>query len=400
MNTQGLLSFIENTPNAYICAENIAKALKEKGFKQSFGEIESDRFYIIKGGSLIAGDISACNGFLITATHSDSPALKLKPEYDLKEKYSVSPYGGLIYSSWFDRPLGLSGRIIVKKGEEYYSKNINLKEPLAVLPSLAIHLNRDINEGHKYNSQTELCPLKIKDFSSKELLCEGEELLEQELYFYPLDKPLLAEDTLLSPRIDDLACVYPALEAFLNTANKENGRILAVFNSEEIGSNTLEGADSSFLKDVLKAACKYKGVDFPKAKASSFLVSADNAHGYHPNYPEKYEAGHKCILGNGIAVKHNINYTTTALSAAVFRDIAKVPLQNFAMRNDMRCGSTLGNISLTHFAVNSVDIGVPMLGMHSANETCNIKDIEYMEKALTNFYKAQITALQEKLIIK
>ena len=235
-----LLNFIENTPNAYICTQNIAKVLEENGYKRAYNKIESEKFYKISGdGSVIAADITGINGFNIVAAHSDSPALKLRPNYDGGEKYLVAPYGGLIYSSWFDRPLGLAGRITVKKGNSYYTKLINMKEPIAVIPSLAIHLNRDVNDGHKFNPQTELMPLKIKDIDFG--LEEGETLLSHDLYFYDHTKPLLAEQYIISPRIDDLACVYPALRAFVNSQNNVNARVLAIFNSEEIGSITMEG---------------------------------------------------------------------------------------------------------------------------------------------------------------
>lgn len=391
-----LLNFIENTPNAYICTQNIAKILEENGYKRAYNKIESEKFYKISGdGSVIAADLSGINGFNIVAAHSDSPALKLRPNYDGGEKYLVAPYGGLIYSSWFDRPLGLSGRITVKKGNSYYTKLINMKEPIAVIPSLAIHLNRDVNDGHKFNPQTELMPLKIKDIDFG--LEEGEALLSHDLYFYDLTKPLLAEQYIISPRIDDLACVYPALRAFVNSQNNVNARVLAIFNSEEIGSNTMEGADSTFLTDTLSAACEYKGVRLAEMLSSSFMVSADNAHAHHINYPEKSEPDHKVIMGEGIAVKHHANYTTSGFTCALFKDIANVPTQDFAVKNDMRSGSTLGNISLSHLSVNSVDIGVPMLAMHSACETCKLADIEYMETALQNFYNAKIT--EEKGIV-
>ena len=399
MNTKSLLSFIESTPNAYLCAQNLARALEEKGYKRAYNKIESDKFYKISGdSSLIAMDLSGINGLSIVAAHSDSPALKLRPNYDGGEKFLVAPYGGLIFSSWFDRPLGLSGRITVKKENSYYNKFINISEPVAIIPSLAVHLNRDVNEGHKYNPQTELMPLKIKDIEFG--LEEGEELLAHDLYFYDLTKPLYAEDFLISPRLDDLSCVYPALKAFLNSENNVNAKVLAVFNSEETGSNTLEGADSTFLYDTVNAACEYKGVKLSEILSSSFMVSADNAHAFHPNYPEKTEPEHKVVMGRGIAVKHHANYSTSGFSCALFKDMAKVPVQDFAVKNDMRSGSTLGNISLTHLSVNSIDIGVPMLAMHSACETCKIIDIEYMEKALTSFYNAKITEEKGTVTVK
>ncbi len=401
MNT--FLNFLENTPNAYLCAENIAKALEEKGFKRVYNKVDCDKFYIIKGdSSVIAMDIRGIKGFSIIAAHSDSPAFKLRPDFEQGEKLSVSPYGGLIYSSWFDRPLGIAGRITVKKENSYYSKAVDLKETMCLIPSLAIHMNRDINDGHKYNPQTELSPILTKSVKTalENILEEGEQLLSHDLYLYDRTVPLIAGKLLLSPRIDDLGCVYPALQAFLNTENSNNARVLAIFNSEEIGSATAEGADSTFLTDTLKAACEYKGVKYEDTLSSSFVVSADNGHAHHPNYPEKDEPNHKAYMGKGIMIKHHLNYSTNALSCALFKDIAKVPLQEYSCRNDLRCGSTLGNISLSHLSVNSIDIGIPMLAMHSACETCNTDDIEYMEKAMSNFYSAEIYEEKGILTVK
>ena len=403
MNTASLLNFLKTTPNAYVCAENIAKALEAKGYTRAYNKVTADKFYIIKGdSSVIAVDMSGNDGFSVIAAHSDSPSFKLRPGFEQGEKLSVSPYGGMIYSSWFDRPLGVAGRITLKKGNSYYSKIIDLKETMCLIPSLAIHMNRDINDGHKYNPQTELTPILVKSLNAslEKMLEDGEELLSHDLYLYDRTEPQLAGDLVLSPRIDDLGCVYPALQAFLNTENKTNAKVLAVFNSEEIGSATMNGADSTFLTDTLKAACEYKGVKYEDMLSSSFVVSADNGHAAHPNYPEKDEPNHKATLGNGIMIKHHTNYSTGALSCALFKDICGVPVQEYSCRNDLRCGSTLGNISLSHFSVNSIDIGLPMLAMHSACETCNIKDIEYMEKAMANFYSAEISENEGILTVK
>lgn len=391
-----ITEFIKNTPNAYVCADNLAKTLDKAGYKRIYdGRITADKVYAVSGDStVIALDLSKGSGFNIIAAHSDSPALRLKPGFLSGGKPAVEPYGGMIYSTWFDRPLSLAGRIVCEKKGEYYSKAVNINEDIAVIPNIAIHQCRDINDDHKINPQTEMCPIFGVDLREKldAFIEDGERLLSCDLFLYDRTESKRAGDLLISPRLDDLACVYAARNAFLQSAS-DNMKVLAVFNSEEIGSNTLEGADGTFLSDILKAACVYKNIDYGKALLSSMLISADNGYAFHENYPEKTDPDNKCLMGNGIMIKHHINYTTNALSDALFSDIcrkANVPVQHFACRSDMRCGTTLGNINLRHVPVLSVDIGMPQLAMHSACETCSLADLNYLEKGMSAFYETGI----------
>ena len=391
-----ITEFIKTTPNAYLCAENLSKILDKEGYKKIYnGKIDADKVYAVSGdATIIALDLKGNTGFNIIAAHSDSPAFHLKPGFLSGGKPTFEPYGGMILSSWFDRPLSLSGRIVCEKNGEYYTKSVNIDEDIAVIPSLAIHQNREANDGHKVNPQTEMCPVFSCDLNEKlsSFLNDGERMLSCDLYLYDRTEPKTAGDLLISPRIDDLACVYGAYNAFL-TEPADNMKVLAVFNGEEIGSNTLEGADGTFLSDILKAACEYKGIDYNETLLSSMLISADNGHAFHENYPDKTDPDNKCFMGSGIMIKHHINYTTTALTDALFSDICKkadVPVQHFACRSDMKCGSTLGNINLRHIPVISVDVGLPQLAMHSACETCSLTDAGYLRKAFTAFYQTGI----------
>ncbi len=391
-----ITQFIKNTPVACVCADIVAAALEKEGYKRIYnGKIDSNKVYAVYGDStLIALQLDGERGFNIIAAHSDSPAFRLKPGFLSGGKKTVEPYGGMIYSSWFDRPLSLAGKIVCEKNGEYFTKAVNIDEDIAVIPSLAIHQSKDFDANRKINPQTEMCPMFGVDVKEKinSFIKNGERLVSCEMFLYDRTEPKTAGDLLISPRIDDLACVYSALGAF-KAADANNMKVLAVFNGEEIGSNTFEGADSTVLADILKAACDYKGMDYAKALSSSMLISADNGHAFHENYPEKTDPDNKCLMGSGIMIKHHTNYTTNALTDALFSEICKkadVPVQHFACRSDMRCGSTLGNINLRHVPVISVDVGVPQLAMHSACETCSLTDINYLEKAFTAFYQTGI----------
>jgi len=388
--------FIDITPNTYLCVKNIAEILDKKGYQRIYnGKITADKVYEIKAdASIVAMNLQGENGFNIIASHSDNPAFKLKPGFLSGEKPTFSPYGGMITHSWLDRPLSLSGRVITEENGTFTSNIININEDIAIIPSLAIHQMPDVNDGHKYNLQTELTPIFTVDITEKIKETVKGNIVGADLYLYVRNKSHKVGDLLVAPRIDDLACVHSSLEAFANAKGK-NINVLAVFNNEEIGSNTQEGADSTFLSDMLKSACVYKNADFNEYLSSSMLISADNGHAYHQNYPEKSDPQHKVALGKGIMQKHHINYSTQGLTQGIFTVLCKnnnIPLQNFACRSDMRCGSTLGNISLSHLSVNSIDVGVPQLAMHSAVETCSLKDTENLTKAFKAFYSLGIKA--------
>lgn len=347
------------------------------------------------------------------AAHSDSPCFKLKekPELTAEKRYvkwNVEKYGGMILSAWLDRPLSVAGRIVVKEQGEMTTKLVNVERNVAVIPNLAIHMNRDMNKGVEYNPQIDMQPcvggvgerrgfLKLL---ADEAGVEESDILGQDIFLYNRDRCKrvgIEQEWICGPRLDDLECVYGALEALLLSESLSGDYInmLAVFDNEEVGSGTKQGADSTFFKDVLariRAGLRIEEEHYRCMLADSFLISADNAHAVHPNHPEKADPENKPYLNEGIVIKYHGSqrYATDAYSAAVMKDIcqqAQVPYQVYANRSDIIGGSTLGNILMAQVSVNTVDIGLPQLAMHSACETAGAKDIEYLIRALQAFYQ-------------
>ncbi len=410
-----LFSFIKNSPTAFHAVDTAVKKLLDSGYKKlSEGEswtIEGGKYFVTRNqSSIIAFEVpnKDYNGFLITASHSDSPCFKVKENGEIKvlDNYTVlntEGYGGMIMSSWFDRPLSLAGRAIIKSESGIKSKLFNIDRDVLTIPNLAIHLQRDINNGYKYNAQTDMMPLfggenaSLKGFIAGDLGVEIEDIISLETFVYARDEGKTLgfdEDFIQSPRLDDLQCAYASLKAFLDSENNDKVKILCVFDNEEVGSTTKQGADSTFLYDVMKRinlCVKNDEESFFCDVANSFMVSADNAHAVHPNYVGKFDATNKNFLNKGPVIKYNANqkYTTDAVSSAVFKSIcenADVPYQVFHNRSDSPGGSTLGNISNSHVSLNTIDIGLPQFAMHSAVETAGAKDTAYMIKALTEFY--------------
>ncbi len=400
-----LLKFIWDSPSVYHVVDNIRKKLSQQDFQelkeQETWKLEDGKGYFVvrNDSSIIAFRLpeKEIKGFHMVAAHGDSPTFKLKenPELSVEDQYiklNTEKYGGMIHSSWLDRPLSVAGRIVVKNAEGKPEKKlVNVDKDLLVIPSLAIHMNRDVNKGYEYNPQVDLLPLmglgKKKDAKGmllKEVaLAAGvkkEDILGQDLFLYVRDMGRLvgaSQELILSPRLDDLQCVHAALEAFAEKKPKEYVNVLAVFDNEEVGSTTAQGADSTFLKDTIGRVSEALGWtegERCRRLAESFLISADNAHAVHPNHPEKADPSNRPYLGGGIVIKYHGSqkYTTDGVSAATMKlwcEKAKVPYQLFYNRSDMVGGSTLGNISNSQVSVTSVDIGLPQLAMHSAIET-------------------------------
>ena len=350
----------------------------------------------------------------MTASHSDSPAFKVKeaPEMLVEKHYvklNTEKYGGMILSTWLDRALSVAGRIVVRNGEELETKLVNIDEDLLVIPNVAIHMNRDMNKGIEYNPQTDMLPLMAECSENEacsdllELVAEAaqvkkEDILGHDLYLYPREEGRYIgknKEFILSPRLDDLQCAYSTMKAFVNSTPENYINVCAVFDNEEVGSGTKQGADSTFLEDVLVRCCEAMGMSEGKYRqlvAGSFLISADNAHAVHPNHPEKADPTNRPYLNGGIVIKYHGSqkYATDAVSAARMKlwcEKAGVPFQTYANRSDIAGGSTLGNISTAHVSVSSVDIGLPQLAMHSAVETAGAKDSDYCIRALQEFYK-------------
>ena len=418
-----MLDFIEKSPTCFQAVENLKADLEGQGFQElkEAGEwkIQAGGGYFVtrNDSSLIAfrlpADGSGVKGFHICASHSDSPCFKVKesPEMSVEGVYvklNTEKYGGMILSTWMDRCLSVAGRVAVPGREGVETRLVNIDQDLLVIPSVAIHLTRGTAENGELNPQTDMLPLfgSASQEEEKKLLMERvaeaagvkqEDILGQDLFLYVREKGrILGEggDFVLSPRLDDLQCVYASSRAFLESMPQEYVNICAVFDNEEVGSGTKQGADSTFLEDVLWRISKGLGqgrTGYLRLTAGSFLISADNAHAMHPNHPEKSDPTNRPRLNGGIVIKFHggQKYTTDAVSAARMRGICKaadVPCQSYANRSDIPGGSTLGNISTAHVSVSSVDIGLPQLAMHSAVETAGVKDTKYALDALKVFY--------------
>lgn len=411
-----LFRFIENSPTPFHVVHNCKEVLLENGFTELMENTEWEivpqgKYFVTRNdSSLIAFSIpeGEFKGFHMAAAHSDSPCFKVKtqPEMDVEKAYTklnVEPYGGVVYSSWMDRPLSVAGRIVTKEG----TKLVNLDYDSLIIPNLAIHMNREINKGFAYNPQIDLLPLAGGKLGEKGLFkhlvkecgINEEEILAHDLFLYVRQKPAyigLNKEFIYSPKLDDLQCAFSLISAMAEENPKEYVNICTIFDNEEVGSSTKQGADSTFLEDVLERIGEgfYLGKGAMRRKlAESFMISADNAHAMHPNHPEKCDPTNRPVLNGGIVIKYNANqkYTTDAVSAGKMKllcEEAKVPYQNFLNRSDEPGGATLGNISTAHVSVNSVDIGLPQLAMHCSVETAGSEDTVYLYKVLKHFYKA------------
>ncbi|MBP3426920.1 MAG: M18 family aminopeptidase [Clostridia bacterium] len=421
-SVQNFIRFISASPSAFHAVQSLCDMLDAKGFARldehkPFAVVPGGKYYVTRNrSSVIAFAIpeGGLSHFQIAASHSDSPTFKLKPfsEEVVCSKYlrlNVERYGGMIMSTWFDRPLSIAGRAVVREGGRLVTRLVDLGRDAVLIPNMPIHFNREVNDGYKYNAQVDLLPL-FGGADAKGALAaqvaeacgaQAQDIVGYDLFLYNRMPGSVwgAQNEFFScPRIDDLECAYASAEAFLAAVPQGHVNVLAVFDNEEVGSGTKQGADSSFLADVLSRACAALGMDESAQRAAfsaSFMVSADNAHAVHPNHPEKYDADNRTFMNGGVVIKHNANqkYTTDAVSCAIFSQIcsaAGVPVQQFSNRSDVLGGSTLGNIANAHLSMNTVDIGLAQLAMHSAYETAGCEDLDHMIRALTAFYNAQI----------
>ena len=419
-----LLDFLQKSPTAFHAVENIKEELNKQGFVellegQPWKMVPGGKYYVTRNNSSIIALKVGSNlenySFNVAASHSDCPTFKLKEnaELEVKGKYTqlnTEGYGGMICSTWFDKPLSIAGRLLIKDGNELKTQLINIDRDLVLIPNMAIHMNRAVNDGYAYNKQIDMLPLfggadcKPGDFMklvAKEAGVQVEDIYGSDLYLYNRTAPSIwgANDEFISSQhLDDLQCAFTSLKGFLAGGNDQSIDVLACFDNEEVGSGTKQGAASTLLYDVLKRANSALGKteeDFYCAIASSFMLSADNAHAVHPNHQEKADPTNRPYMNGGIVIKYNGNqkYATDAVSAAVFKSIcqkAAVPYQTYANRSDIAGGSTLGNISDSHVSINTIDIGLAQLAMHSAYETAGVKDTTYMIEALMEFFNMGI----------
>ena len=407
-----LLDFISASPTCFHAIANTAARLIAAGYAPlSEGERwtlrPGDRRFVIRGGSsIIAFRVpqELRGGFMMAAAHSDSPAFKLKEHAELRSsgyiRLHTEKYGGMLMSTWFDRPLSVAGRLFVRQNGCLDEKLVNIDRDLLVIPSVAIHMNRNANDGMKYMANVDTIPLFSSEDPAAAILpmaaeaagVSPDDVLGSDLFLYCRGRGVTLgahNEYILSPRLDDLACAWGCLEGFLAARNTGSLPVLCIFDNEEVGSETKQGAASAFLRDTLRRIMFALGHDeeaFRTMLARSFLLSADNAHAIHPNHPE-YSDGDNCPrMNGGVVIKFNANqrYATDGRSCALFRSIcqdAGVPTQVMANRSDLPGGSTLGSIANTLVPVSTVDIGLAQLAMHSAWETMGAEDCAYLTAA-------------------
>ena len=421
--SQKLLDFIQQSPSCFHAIDSIKKELTAKGFSElqesESWQLEAGKSYFVTRNlsSIIAFKVPRADfiSFHIVSSHSDSPTFKIKENAELEisrgnAKYTqlnTDRYGGMLCAPWFDRPLSIAGRVVTEHHGTIHTHLVNIDRDLVMIPNLAIHMNRQANDGYAYNAQKDMVPLFgdgnakgcfLKIVADSCGINQGE-ILATDLFLYnrmPGTVWGANEEFISSPKLDDLECAYTSLQAFLNASNDKSASVYCVFDNEEVGSGTKQGADSTFLQDVLgriNSAYGRTQEQLNMAIASSFMLSADNAHAIHPNHMDVSDPTNIVEMNRGIVIKYNANqkYTTDAVSAAVFKSIcqkAGVPCQSFANRSDMLGGSTLGNISNAHISLNTIDIGLAQLAMHSCYETAGVKDIEYMIKGIQAFYNS------------
>lgn len=420
------LSFMEESKSCFHAVKEMKKRLAMEGFtdlqESKHWTLEKGGKYMVtrNGSSLLAfrigEEVERDYSFMIAASHSDAPTYKLKENVQKESGHCIQlnteGYGGMIAASWLDRPLSIAGRVLIKTENGCCTKLVDFDKDMVMIPNLAIHMNRDINSSHSYNTAKDMVPLytdeRDADFLAelaKLLQVEKEAIVGHDLYLYNRMKPSVWGNGRFFScgRIDDLECAYTTLQGFLQGGHRKSVQVFACFDNEEVGSGTKQGAASTFLQDVLlriHEALGFTKEEFYMAIAHSMMLSADNAHAFHPNYPESYDKEHAVYMNEGVVVKFNANqkYTSDAISKGIFEVMcqkANVPLQYYANRSDMAGGSTLGNISTRQVSLHSVDIGLAQLAMHSSYETAGVKDIAYMIAAVRAFFTTYLVENEE-----
>ena len=425
-----LLDFINNSPTAFHAVANMRENLLRNGYEELF---ESDEWHIERGGryfvirnmsSVIAFEVPKGDyiGLVVCAMHTDSPAFKIKsnpelPPVDGIIRLNIEGYGGMLRETWFDRPLSVAGRIAVSEGSVIREMLVDAGRDMLIIPSLAIHMGKPRTDD-KINIQTEMLPVFRGDGAQTELIgiiaasagVTAESIKGCDIQLYNRERCTIlgAENEFIAgSRIDNLENVYLSFSAFIKSGETEMLKICAAFDNEETGSLTRQGAESTFISDVTERINHALGIsraEYLKRLASSLMLSIDNAHAAHPNYPQKADASNRPRLNGGVVLKFNASgrYTTDAVSAATVRLLAEranVPVQEYHNRSDIAGGSTLGNLMNRHLSVHSADIGLAQLAMHSAYETAGALDAEYMESFLSGFYSSEIRAIQDGIDI-
>ncbi len=425
-NARSLMEFLDKSPVNFYAVRTVAERLDSEGFtrldsRDAWHLKPGGKYYMVKNGTAIFGftvasEPIASAGFRIIAAHSDSPCFRVKPNPEMLSdggvvKLNVEVYGGPILYTWFDRPLSLAGRVVMRSDDPLHpeSKLIKFDRPLLTIPHLAIHFNRSVNEGNRISAQKDMLPVAaiVKEAAEKDGLllgliaeaagCSTDDILDFDLSLYDTTPACLVgmnNEFVTSGRLDDLSMVHAAMEALVSAQAGKQTCVMAIFDNEETGSGTKQGAASPIFADLLRRITDSFGgtrEDFVRAVENSFMVSADNAHAYHPNYGEKYDPTNHPVPGGGPVIKINARckYMTDADSAAVFRHIcekAGVPVQYFVNHSDVAGGSTLGNILTSQLPLRGVDMGEAIWAMHSVRETAAAIDHTYSIKAFNTFF--------------
>ncbi|MBR0451427.1 MAG: M18 family aminopeptidase [Oscillospiraceae bacterium] len=416
---QELLTYIEQSPSMFHAAETTARLLSENGFTYLD---ESSNWTLVPGGkyyttrnssSLLAWRMpkGEFTGFMAMAAHSDSPFLKLKENAEQFDEHyvrlSVERYGSPLLAPWFDRPLSVAGRVLIRTKEGFTERLVDMAEPVAVIPSLAIHMNREANDKASYNMAVDMLPLigergdgvpDLRARIAEKLGIKDTDILTTELYMYNCQKGMVWSNYVSAPRLDDLQCAFAGVQGIIHAEDSASIPVYCLFDNEEVGSETRQGAASTFLIDLLDRICADLGLSGEERMhkmANSFMVSADNAHAVHPNHPEYRDPNNSVYMNKGVVIKYNArqSYASDAISAAVIRLICEqvdVPVQVYANRADLRGGSTLGHIATTQVSIPTVDIGCAQIAMHSCFETAGAEDTEYMARALTKYFSTAL----------
>lgn len=432
--SEDLLDFLQASPTAFQAVDQVRKRLTEAGYRELYEGSDWDLqpnglYFVLRNESSILAfrtpaDLKHLHGFQIAASHSDSPAFKVKANPEMTEAgaytmLNVEKYGGMLMRPWFDRPLSMAGRLLVEDGDNgIRTILVNIDRDLCLIPSLAIHMDREANKGHDLNPQKELLPIfgdekakgRLKELLAEEAGVKPDQILGHDLFLYVRGRGSIwgaDQEYVSAGHLDDLQCGFANLKGFIKAGEDDDRNlddtvpVLAIFDNEEVGSGTKQGADSTFLSDTLWRIAEAAGLkesDFHRAIANSFMLSCDNAHAVHPNYSDKADPVNRPLMNHGIVMKYNANqkYTTDGVSAAVFRNLCRkldLSLQEFTNRSDMAGGSTLGNISNAHISLNTVDIGLPQLSMHSPYETAGVYDTLDLIRLTHTFFQSRFSDL-------
>ena len=412
--TEKLMAFLNASVSVYHAAAYLSGVLEDAGYirlseGESWNLTAGGKYYLTRGGTaLLAFRVpeTTPKGFLMSASHSDRPTFKVKENGELTGKYtrlSTEKYGGMLIAPWLDRPLSVAGRVMVETEDGVQSRLVNIDRDLMMIPNVAIHMNRQANEGYKWNPAVDTLPLlggadaagKFNDLLEE---AAGGKILGHDLYLYIRQKATvwgMDAEYLSSAALDDLQCAWGCTQGFLNADDGNSIPVLCVFDSEEVGSSSVQGAASKLLESTLTRICASLGLEEQVMLSNSFMISADNAHAVHPNHPEFADAGNAPVVNGGVVLKFNANlrYSTDGVSAAIFRKVcqkADVKVQTYCNRADIPGGSTLGNISLSHVSVPTADIGFAQLAMHSCYETAGVQDAIDLEKAMAAYYAGSL----------